>query len=334
MKFFNKHNIVATLMIIIGLGVFLYPWLFKMPKVQDLNYKNLQKIEKADNNSSSFSFAVFGDNKNSIFSFPKLIDKLNRENISFSAETGDLIDNMIDGNSEYKIYLKQISKIKKPFLVVPGNHETEGMSSAYYYIFGKAYYAFSFRNSYFLMLDGSHETGMGDEEFNWLKKQLEIAKNYKHTFVFFHIPIHDPVKDSIVKAQFDEPFATKLQSLLDKYKIDMIFTAHQHGYFTGKWGNSPYTVTGGAGAELGGDDPKHFFHHYVLVDVNGSKVSYKAVQISKPTDSLIAQFIHNLKEFITMYALAHWDLFLVLFGLLYLLVYNCVVPKWRKTDAK
>jgi len=293
-NFLNKHNIIAITMIIVGLGVFLYPWLFEMPKVQDLNYKNLQKIKKTDNNSSSFSFAVFGDNKNSIFSFPKLINKLNKENISFSVETGDLIDNMIDGNSEYKIYLKQIAKIKKPFFVVPGNHETEGMSGAYYYIFGKAYYSFSFRNSYFLMLDGSHETGMGYEEFNWLKKQLQIAKNYKHIFIFFHIPIHDPVKDSIVKAQFDEPFALKLQNLLDKYKIDMIFTAHQHGYFTGKWGNSPYTVTGGAGAELGGDDVKHFFHHYVLVDVNGTQVSYKVIQILKPTDSLIAGTLHSL----------------------------------------
>ena len=328
-KIFNKHNIIAIIMISIGLGVFLYPWLFEMPKVQDLNYKNLQKIKKTDNNSSSFAFAVFGDNKNSIFSFPKLINKLNKENISFSVETGDLIDNMIDGNSEYKIYLKQISKIKAPFLVVPGNHETEGMSSAYYYIFGKPYYAFSFRNSYFLMLDGSHETGMGDEEFNWLKKQLDIAKNYKHIFLFFHIPIHDPVKNSIVKAQFDEPFATKLQNLLDKYKIDMIFTAHQHGYFTGHWGKSPFSVTGGAGAELGGTDKSHFFHHYILVDVNNTNVSYKIVKISKPTDSLILQFLHNVKEFTAMYILAHWDLLLVLLGLLYLIVYNCIIIKKR-----
>ncbi len=326
-KIFNKHNIIAMVMIMVGLGVFLYPWLFEMPKVKDLNYQNLQKIHKEDNNSNQFSFVVFGDNKNSIFSFPKLIKKVNQENIAFSCETGDLIDNMIDGNSEYKIYLKQISAIKKPFLVVPGNHETEGMSSAYYYLFGKAYYAFSFKNSYFLMLDGSHETGMGAEEFAWLKNRLKISQNYKHTFVFMHIPLHDPVKDSIVKAQFDEPFATKLQNLFDKYKIDMIFTAHQHGYFTGKWGKSPYTVTGGAGAELGGEDKSHFFHHYVLINVNGSKVDYQAKQITKPSGSLIDEFLHNLKEFISMYALAHWDLFLAILGLLYLFVYNCVIRK-------
>ncbi len=330
--FFNKHNNIALAMILIGIGIFLYPWLFKMPKVQDLNYKNLQKIKIADDGSSEFSFAVFGDNKNSVFSFPALIDKLNKEDIAFSAETGDLIDNMIDGNSEYKIYLKQISKIKKPFLVVPGNHETEGMSSAYYYIFGKPYYAFNFKNSYFLMLDGSHETGMGDEEFEWLKQKLQIAKNFEHIFVLFHIPLHDPIDDSIVKAEFNKPFATKLQNLFDQYKIDMIFTAHQHGYFTGHWGKTPYTVTGGAGAELGGEDKKHFFHHYVLVNVKGSNTSYQAVQISKPSGSLIGEFSHNLKEFISMYALAHWDLFLILLGVLYIFIYNCILKKRIKKN--
>jgi len=326
-KFINKHNIIALTMIIVGLGVFLYPWLFEMPKVLDWNYSNLQKIQKNETNSSKFAFVVFGDNKNSVFSFPKLIDKVNQEKIDFSVETGDLIDNMIDGNSEYKIYLQQISKLKKPFLVIPGNHETEGMSSAYYYLFGRAYYSFAYKNSYFLMLDGSHETGMGAEEFAWLKNQLKMASKYKHIFVFMHIPLHDPVKDSVVKSQFDEPFASKLENLFDKYKISMIFTAHQHGYFTGKWGKSPYTVTGGAGAELGGEDKTHFFHHYVLVNVNDSNVSYKVREVTKPTGSLIDEFLHNMKEFVSMYFLAHWDLILIIIGLLYLFIYNCILRK-------
>jgi Icc-related predicted phosphoesterase len=329
-KIFNKHNIIALTVIVIGLGVFLYPWLFEMPKVLDWNYSNLQKIQKNETNSTKFSFVVFGDNKNSVFSFPKLIKMVNKEKIDFSVETGDLIDNMIDGNSEYKIYLKQISKLKKPFLVVPGNHETEGMSSAYYYLFGRAYYAFNYKNSYFLMLDGSHETGMGAEEFAWLKNQLEIANKYKHIFVFMHIPLHDPVKDSVVKSQFDEPFATKLQNLFDKYKISMIFTAHQHGYFTGKWGNSPYTVTGGAGAELGGEDKTHFFHHYVKVDVSRSGVKYRVVKIGASSNNLIAQFIHNMEEFISMYFLSHWDLLLIFAGLLYFFIYNCILRKKEK----
>lgn len=317
------HYIVSICLIVIGLSVFLYPWLFKMPKVLDWNYTHLQKIQKQKSAGDDFSFVVFGDNKNSVFSFPKLIKEVNKENITFSLETGDLIDNMIDGNSEYKIYLNQIKKLKKPLLVVPGNHETEGMSSAYYYLFGKAYYAFAYKNAYFLMLDGSHETGMGPQEIAWLKTELKKSEKYAHVFVLMHIPLYDPVKGELVQSSFDKAPAKKLLDIFNKHHISMVFTAHEHGYFTGKWNNTPYTVTGGAGAELGGDNPKHFFHHFVLVKVKGSKVSYKPVQIGAVETSLIAQFSHNMKEFVSMYFLAHWDLFLVLIGMLYLLVYSC-----------
>jgi len=319
------HYIISIGLIVIGLSVFLYPWIFDMPKVLDWNYANLQKIKKQEIAGDSFNFAIFGDNKNSVFAFPKLIKKVNEQNISFSAETGDLIDNMIDGKSEYKIYLSQIAKLKKPFLTVPGNHETEGMSSAYCYLFGRNYYAFSHKNSYFLMLDGSHETGMGNEEMHWLGNELKKSQKYKHVFALMHIPIYDPLKGEVVKSQFDKKPAKELYDLFSKYHIDMIFTAHLHGYFTGKWGNIPYTVTGGAGAELGGSDPKHFFHHFVLVKVNGDNVSYEVKKVGNNSNTLVAQFINNVKEFVTMYLLAHWDLFLVIIGLLYLLIYSCII---------
>ena len=325
-RYLNRHILIALGMIAVGLGVFLYPWLFEMPKVQDLNYQSLQKIHKTETNSTDFSFAVFGDNKNSVYAFPKLIQHINQEAVVFSLETGDLIDNMIDGRSEYAIYLKQIRALNKPLLVVPGNHETEGMSSAYYYLFGRPYYAFAYKNAYFLMLDGSHETGMGSEEFAWLQSKMETSKQYRHVFVFMHIPLHDPVKDSIVKSQFDAPFASKLQALFDRYRIDRIFTAHQHGYFTGTWGHSPYTVTGGAGAELGGEDPQHYFHHYVLVHVKGEHVTYDVKPIDKPT-GLVSEFLHNLAEFVSMYAWAHWDLILALLGIVYLLIGGYILLK-------
>jgi hypothetical protein len=237
---------------------------------------------------------------------------------------------MIDGNSEYKIYLSQIRKIKKPFLTVPGNHETEGMSSAYYYLFGKSYYSFVYKNSYFLMLDGSHETGFGSEEMAWLRNELIKSQRYTHVFALMHIPLYDPIKGELIQSAYDKKPAKELLDLFNKYHIDMVFTAHQHGYFTGKWGNTPYTVTGGAGAELGGDDPKHFFHHFVLVHVKAKDVTYEVKKVGISSTSLIGQFMHNMKEFISMYILAHWDLFLVLIGILYLLMYSCYFSRREK----
>jgi hypothetical protein len=54
-----------------------------------------------------------------------------------------------------------------------------------------------------------------------------------------------------------ESAATELAVLFRKYRVTRIFTSHIHGYFTGQWQGIPYTITGGAGAELVGNDPHH-----------------------------------------------------------------------------
>ena len=48
-------------------------------------------------------------------------------------------------------------------------------------------------------------------------------------------------------------------ALFKKYKVTHIFAGHIHGYYTGTWDGMPYTITGGAGAQLYGSDPEHVF---------------------------------------------------------------------------
>jgi hypothetical protein len=58
----------------------------------------------------------------------------------------------------------------------------------------------------------------------------------------------------------------------------MLFASHIHAYFRGVWHQTPFIITGGAGAPLksGG------FYHYIAVTVSGDKVDYKVVKIEKP----------------------------------------------------
>ena len=58
-----------------------------------------------------------------------------------------------------------------------------------------------------------------------------------------------------------------------------IFAGHIHGYFAGEWDGVPYTITAGAGAPLYGTDPKHFFHHYLKVTLQGGEVQIKVQRI-------------------------------------------------------
>jgi hypothetical protein len=314
------HFILAALMILSGLSALLFPYLFTPPQALDWNFKAQEKLAKKAKSPEPFKFAVFGDNKNSFFTFSRLVSKVNKEDIDFSVETGDLIDNIIDGGAEYKLYLRQIGKLLRPLLVIPGNHETEGLSSAYYYLFGRNYYAFPYKNSYFIMLDGSHETGLGPEQRQWLQGELQKSISYARRFVFMHIPLYDPQEGdyAVGHSLTNTRASAELNDLFDKFKVTMVFTAHKHGLFQGKWHKTPFTITGGAGAELGGTDSKHYFNHYVVVEVGQNGVSYTVKTVRPPASNILSLFAHNVLEFTTFYLLAHWDLFLLAAGSIYL----------------
>ncbi len=292
------------------------------PPIWDWNYVQKKKIDAISPQPDSFSFAVFGDNKNSIETFNKLIDRVNRDDVQFSVETGDLIDNMFDGQSEYQTYVGQIKRLQQPLFVIPGNHETEGSSCAYNRLFGRLYYSFTFGGAYFIALNGSHEDGPGPQQYDWLVKELKKSQSYRYRFVFMHIPLYDPEAGpyrpghSLKKKKVVE----QLNTLFDKNRVTMVFTAHVHGYYAGAWHKTPFTMTGGAGAELGGIDPEHYFYHYIKVNVTPVGVRYQVKRISTPFTNIIQLFIHNVSEFMHCYIKAHWEYMLFFLGLVGLLL--------------
>ncbi len=75
---------------------------------------------------------------------------------------------------------------------------------------------------------------------------------YRYRFVFSHVPLHDPRKGEYAQGHSMKNMkeAIKLNRLLDKYRVTMLFASHIHAYFRGKWHQTPYIITGGAGAPL------------------------------------------------------------------------------------
>jgi len=287
------------------------------PDMRDWNYIQEQKIESLNNNPAKFSFAVFGDNKNSIKIFKKLISDINNDNIAFAVETGDSIDNRIDGETEYREYLNRIKDLKKPLVVIPGNHETEGSSSDYNLLFGRMYYSFPFGDAYFIALNGSHEEGFGPQQYNWLIEELKESQKYKYRFIFMHIPLYNPRtgKCQVGSSFTDKEFSKKLNNLFDKNKVTRVFTAHVHGYYTGQWNRTPFTVTGGAGAELDGTSSNHFFYHYIKVNVSNSGVNYEIKKIGTSFSNKFMLFVNNAVEMIYYYIKVHWDFMLLAGGI-------------------
>jgi len=313
-RVFSKYVAAVVLLVLIVSGVFaLYAYLNE-PTSKDRNYNQLQKVDRSRN---SFSFAAFGDNKESVKTFGHIVDLLNKSDVAFAFDDGDLV---LDGDIEqYRFFLKQADRLHKPLLTAIGNHETylNGRGN-YYDLFGPFSYSFTVGRSYFIVCDDANEKGLGGFQMEWLRGELEKSRAYRNRFVFMHVPLYDPRADAqgLEHGLQDPVEAKKINDLLDRYDVTMLFTSHIHGYFTGKWGKTPYIITGGAGAELVGTNSTNYFYHYIDVRVSDSGVRYYVVKIPSPGDNYVVRLLHNLWLYIYAFLALHFfDIVLGLCGL-------------------
>ncbi|NOX15719.1 MAG: metallophosphoesterase [Epsilonproteobacteria bacterium] len=259
------------------------------------NEQMLNTIKSKNNNKSDFSFVVMGDNRDGDYVLKKIIHSINRdEDIKFILNNGDLVP---DGyKKEFKNYLKIIKTSKKPILSIIGNHELPWYDGETNYekTFGKTYFSFVYKNSYFIILDDSYEKSILKKQETWLVNELKKSKNYTNRFVFMHVPLYDPRKGEYKKGHSLKSYkdAKKLNKIFDKYGVNMLFTSHIHSYFRGKWHKTPYIITGGAGAPL----KKHGFYHYIKVIVHGNNVKYKVIKISAKPLGFIDEAIQSTKD--------------------------------------
>ena len=324
-KIFNKYvAVLLVLILLFATGIKIRSTL-TAPYISNWN---LHKLEKIDHSKKNFSFAVFGDNRNSIFTFNDLISQLNKENLLFSIDVGDLV---LDGDkTKFQFFIKQIENVRPPLLTAYGNHEAWGNGrNRYIRIFGPLYYSFSVGDNYFIILDDSNERSIDNKQYIWLKKELKISQKYKNRFVFMHVPLYDPrgANNSMIFTGHglkDQKFTKKLNNLFDKNKVTMLFCAHIHGYFRGRWGKTPYIITGGAGAPLKGLDPNHYFYHHIKVNVNNNGLAYSVIKTNSfVPNSLIGRGIYDI---FVLYVYYYFELYfwqIILFGTL--IYFGCYI---------
>lgn len=277
---FRLHLSLIILAISLFSSAFSPRLLLAGPEAANRNKAELHKIDKT---RKEFSFAVFGDNRDSGATFGNLLESLNKDDLLFGIDAGDLVGY---GNKEqYDIFLKEIAPLKVPFLTAIGNHDATGDGrSLYHEIFGSFYYSFTVGESYFIVLDASYKKDFDLAQMTWLEGELEKSQSFKNRFVFMHIPLYDPRAGEYKPGHSleDPAFARKLNDLFDKSKVTMLFASHIHGYFTGTWGKTPFIITGGAGAGLYGLSDDHYFHHFIRVRVENDGVKYEIVKVNSP----------------------------------------------------
>ena len=252
------------------------------------NMINLKEIDVAD--PGNFSFAVFGDNRNSKYVFENLLRLIDHDpDIAFAVSLGDMVQK---GEKErYRWLIQQVrNNLGIPLLTVMGNHERRGKGSDLYrVIFGPSYFSLKIGKNLFIVLDNSNGKGFDPGQEQWLMKELKKSGNCDTRNVFMHAPLYDPRGGSHHYC-LPNKASEKLIKLFRKYNVTHIFVSHIHGYFEGKWEGIPFTITGGAGAELQGNGPDHDFFHYLKVHIKNGNVHVEVKRVPSPPYEQMSRF--------------------------------------------
>lgn len=331
-EFFSKKRHIATFAAIIILLTIIALNNYLPVGPGNYNQKQIDRIYSLPL-SDHFSFAVMGDNKNSFKIFKKILKDIDNDHYIFAIDVGDLV---FDGVKEkYRIFYNMIKNIKTPFFVAVGNHDIrEGGAKNYFDVFGKFYYSFDYGNSLFIILDDANEKKIDAVQMEWLEKQLQ--KSYQHKFVFLHVPAFDPRPES-KNSLSDKQNAQEFMNLMEKYKPDIVFSSHIHAYFDETKNGINYVITGGAGSELWGTDPDHYFNHYIKVEVEGDKVSKEVVRFPSPDYNWFDRFFYNIWTYINGSWVAHrfsTVLILIIFILLIDIFSGRIIDYLREFIAK
>ncbi|NQT30135.1 MAG: metallophosphoesterase [Candidatus Saganbacteria bacterium] len=233
---------------------------------------------EVDPTSHTFSFAVFGDNRDGDDIFVDLIKKVNQDDsIAFCLSTGDFVSR--GQESEYQKYLNTIKNLNVKVYHTPGNHDMVKYGYKYFKkYFGPYHYSFDYQNSHFIVLNNAFGESFTAEQFNWLKKDLANAKS-KNIFVFMHRPTFDPTEIYAGYVMSGKKTVEELMYLFGKYGVDYVFAGHLHGYARAKRDGVVYVVTAGGGAPL--YLPRAFggFYHYVKITVDKNKIRDEVVML-------------------------------------------------------
>jgi len=248
------------------------------------NTDNLARLA-ALGDRETFSFVVLGDTQGPNSKFPRILPIiLEEKDLLFVFNLGDLVNHATD--EEYEdTFFRCVRGLDLPLLTCASNHDHFKSKNAANYsrLFGSPhYYSFRVGSAAFIVLDNGQDWSLSEAQFEWLSGELEKARGCAPRFVMMHRPLRDPrlnrKKPHDMSGRPEN--VERLAALFDAYGVTMVFTGHIHSFYTGKWGNTPYIITGGGGGPLYDKGTPASFHHYVRVNVTRGKAAYKVMRLN------------------------------------------------------
>ncbi len=251
-----------------------------------------QRLEELEKIQGKFSFVVIGDDRSGEEIYKKIVALVMERKPDFIVNTGDLI--ATPGNAKEWAKFWEMSKpITVPYFLTVGNHDVQSKVPFSEQTYRKEvdlpgnelYYSFVAGNSLFIVLDScldDRAQRIEGEQLKWLEGVL-ARSDQQHKFVFLHHPLYTELgkghhaHDSLDK--YPEK-RDRIAALFAKYKVNAVFAGHEHYYERRTVDGVTYIITGGGGAPIYDKEEYGGFNHFVLLTVDGEKVSAEVVDVN------------------------------------------------------
>lgn len=228
--------------------------------VESGGQKDGGELTTAPRADESFSFVVFGDSRSNVDMHRAVVERVRREVPDFILGTGDQV-NEGGVQADWQQFFDIERELLKDNVLYPslGNHDRQGprrSADNFKKYFAtpqnspepERYYAFTYGNSRFLVLDSNSSSFALTDQTAWLTRELERAasdKAIRHIFVSMH---HPPYSVSLHGGQ---PELREMWTpIFEKYGVDAVFSGHDHVYGRAEANQVNYFVSGGGGAPL------------------------------------------------------------------------------------
>lgn len=123
---------------------------------------------------------------------------------------------------------------------------------------------------------------VGDEQYQWLKKDLAENEAAQHTFVFMRRPVWSLINPEFFRFKhrsfIKRANRDRLAALLKEEKVDIIFAGHEHFFNQLKRDGITQVIAGCSGAAPYTDEAHGGFPHYVVVEANRAEIELTVVK--------------------------------------------------------